>query len=359
MEELLEGWAGVDESIVDESNINNADEDLVVKQVDRKEVKTASAYTREEALSLVGLYYSIQKTRVGATNKLSAHERNVDIVSNPVFIESIKSELHKVEKQTARGLKAYADAQPLGTWCQSLRGLSYITTAGLLAHINLHVATNPAKIIRFAGLDPTIQWNKGEKRPYNAHLKTLCWKIGTAFKMANPNEVSVRGTDEELAVAILEEVKKKGTSLTAEGLLEKIRAKRQRANTKADLLSGEDCLYVRLYKERKKREIAYNEEGRFRDDALRRLEKALESRWRVSDEVKECWRRGKLPPHGLDLRAMRYAVTIFLHHYYHVGRSLEGLTVSRPWIVEPNLGGHSDYIYPPNLHVVGLKKPKW
>jgi hypothetical protein len=44
----------------------------------------------------------------------------------------------------------------------------------LLARIDIVKAPTAGHIWRYAGLDPTVRWNKGEKRPWNAGLKVLC-----------------------------------------------------------------------------------------------------------------------------------------------------------------------------------------
>ena len=65
------------------------------------------------------------------------------------------------------------DAQYLWYWS--------CISAGLMANIDITKVQTAGQIQAFAGLDPTREWNKGEKRPYNARLKALCWKIGQCF----------------------------------------------------------------------------------------------------------------------------------------------------------------------------------
>lgn len=36
-------------------------------------------------------------------------------------------------------------------------------------------------IWNFAGLNPQKKWGRGEKRPWNTQLKTICWKAGDSF----------------------------------------------------------------------------------------------------------------------------------------------------------------------------------
>ena len=104
----------------------------------------------------------------------------------------------------------------------TLHGVGPVIAAGLLAHIDITRANTAGSIWRFAGLDPTSEWKKGTKRPHNAALKTLCWKLGESF-------VKISGK--------------------------------------------EDSVYGKLYKERKAEESAKNERGEFADQAKQKLEK--------------------------------------------------------------------------------------
>lgn len=277
-----------------EEILNRTGEDKPVKQLKRKTVLQAVNFDREHALALAGLYVSTQKVRVGAGNRVDAHNRKTDNLADPGLIQAIKEELHKVELQAARGLKAYATASPLGRWAMSQRGCSYIIAAQLLAHIDVAFARTAGCIWSFAGLDPSKKWEKGEKRPYNARLKTLCWQLGSSFKRVSAHK---------------------------------------------------DAFYGHIYRQRKTQEVRYNEEGRFKDQALQKL--ADSKGRRTSPEQRQCWASGKLQPAGLDLRAMRYAVRIFLSHYHAVGRQLLGLPVPKPWVLEH--GGH--------VHEIGI--PNW
>lgn len=254
---------------------------------------------REQALAIVGLYYSIQRLRIGASNKVSAHERHVDVLADSALVKILKKDLHRIEKKAAVGLEIYAQSQPLGRWAMSHLGVGHIIAAGLLAHIDIARAPSVGKIWRFAGLDPTCVWKKGHKRPYNAVLKTLCWKLGESFKKVS---------------------------------------------------SKPDAFYGQLYKRRKAFELREDAAGKHADQARARLEKAIKARWDISPEQHKMWASGHLQPIGLDLRAMRWAVKFFLAHYHAVGRSIVCGEDVKPWILVH--GGHVDYIAPPNWPMV-------
>jgi hypothetical protein len=103
-------------------------------------------------------------------------------------------------------------------------------------------------------------WQKGEKRPFNAQLKVLCWKTGQSFmKLSN----------------------------------------------------RDDCYYGRTYRTRKEYEIANNESGKLATIAASQL-----PHFRPSTEAHKHYKEGRLPPAHIDARARRYAVKLFLSHLH-------------------------------------------
>lgn len=125
------------------------------------------------------------------------------------------------------------------------------------------LASNPQVI----GVDRTWRafsgnrpWSKGEKRPWNAGFKTLCWKAGHSFMMFS---------------------------------------------------NDERCFYGRLYRQRKEREINRNERGDFAETAKIRAETV----GKATDAYK-AYSKGILPPAHIDAMARRYTVKIFLSHLH-------------------------------------------
>lgn len=292
---------------------------LDIKKLPIAELIESATYTREEILALVGMYQSLQKLRVGASNKISAHDRKVDNLSEPLLVQKLKSSLEILENQAATSMGYYAKNNPLGQWCLSQRGCGPVVTAGLLAHIDFskcvcamfkHLSPTEipshacpglsyaGQIWSFAGLTPKKPWEKGMKRPYNARLKTLCWNLGKCF---------VR------------------------------------------LHKRDDCYYGKLYEQRKQREIRYNEEGRYADLAASKIAEARKKKYNLSPLQLAAWSNGKLQPAGLEQRACNYAVQVFLSHFFHVGyEMLHGKPPALPWVFVHGGEQHSRYIPPPN-----------
>ena len=173
-----------------------------------------------------------------------------------------------LEDQIKRALDKYSNSHELGVWARGVVGIGPVITAGLLAHIDIEKAPAAGHIWRFAGLDPTCKWEKGQRRPFNADLKTLCWKIGESFvKVANnPNDI-----------------------------------------------------YGKIYQKRKELEKERNEQLLFKEQAEQKLKDFKISK---NTDAYKAYSIGKLPDGHIHARAKRYAVKLFLAHYWEIGYKL-------------------------------------
>src|SRR5271165_4286334 len=156
-----------------------------------KDLKTAAAtLSPNEARYLVDAYYSIQEYRKAAANQVRA----LSTSGEPHAVIAWLFRQHEIlEAQIKRSLEAWTDSSKLGQWAKSITGIGPVISAGLLAHIDITKAPTVGHIWRFAGLDPTVVWGKKEKRPWNASLKTLCWKIGESFVKVSGNDADFYG----------------------------------------------------------------------------------------------------------------------------------------------------------------------
>jgi hypothetical protein len=256
-----------------------------------RDLRAASVtLTAAEARFLVDAYYQMQDNRIR-----SAHQaRTLGKEGEPhAVLDWLETQSRTLEDQLRGALKRYAESQPIGEWALSITGIGPVITAGLLAHIDIRKAPTVGHIWRFAGLDPTMRWEKGTKRPWNARLKRLCWLIGESFVkvQANPRDV-----------------------------------------------------YGQVYAARKAQEIERNEAGRFTDQAADAL---TAKRWKGDTQTKAHYEAGRLPPARIHLRAERYAVKLFLAHLHHVWHWLEfNEPPPKPYVVQHL--GHAHFIAPPN-----------
>jgi hypothetical protein len=252
----------------------------------------AQLMSRAEVRYLVDSYYAMQQNRIRFANQNRAL---IEQAEPATLVPWLSGQAERFEKEIRKALEPWAEHQAVGRWCLSITGIGPVLTAGLLAHIDITKAPTAGKIWRFAGLDPTSKWERGQKRPWNPSLKTLCWKIGESF-------VKVSGREKDI--------------------------------------------YGKLWLARKALEQQRNEEGRNAEEAARRV--ATVGR---ATEAYGHYAAGRLPPGQIHARAKRYAVKIFLSHLHHV-MYLDHFRRDppKPWVIEH--GGHSDMLPVPHLKEV-------
>lgn len=273
---------------------------------------SATMLDREEARYLVDLYYSVQEQRQRAASQSRTDEPHDLTVW-------LFDQFRVIENDIKKALGVYATSQLPGEWAQSVHGIGPVIAAGLLAHIDVNPWKCMAKpgqdrckksdphsdlgchqriihtaggVWRFAGLDPTQKWDKGQKRPWNARLKRLAWIIGDSF--------------------------------------------RKQRNSPKDF-------YGKFYEQRKEYETLKNQRGDYADLARESLETK-----KISDpDLKKTLQAGQIPAGRIELRCMRYATKLFLAHYHHVAYESEFNTAPpKPYVIEHL--GHAKYIAPPN-----------
>jgi hypothetical protein len=234
----------------------------------------AATMSAQEARYLVDLYYITQEDRKRSGNQVLAMGEEPHGVLKWFFDQN-----ETLESQIKGALDKYSEGQEIGRWMKSVLGIGPVIAAGLLAHIDIEKCPTAGHIWRFAGLDPTVTWGKGEKRPWNASLKTLCWKIGQSFmKLSN----------------------------------------------------RDDCFYGQAYRARKQFEIERNESGGNAETA-----KALLPKFNKNTEAYKHLSAGKLPPAQIDARARRWAVKLFLSHLQAKWWELHtGKPAPKPYVID-------------------------
>ena len=223
-----------------------------------KDLKAASQnMSVDEARYLVDSYYIMQESRKRASNQI----RSMEIEPTQV-ITWVAEASERLEDNIKMALDIYSSHSAVGKWIKSHYGIGPVIAAGLLAHIDITRSPTVGHIWAYSGLDPSKKWNKGEKRPWNASLKTLCWKIGQSFMK----------------------------------------------------FSGEErCYYGQLYKAQKAKYVARNDAG---DYKARAADILAAKKWNKSTEAYKHMSVGKLPPAQIDAMARRWAVKLFLAHVH-------------------------------------------
>lgn len=258
-----------------------------VQNLTRDLKKAAVTLSKQEARFLVDSYYQMQDSRIRTAGQM----REMAESGEPhEVLKWFNTQAEHLETEVQKALDAYSNGFVLGRWARSQYGIGPVIAAGLLAHIDIAKAETAGAIWRFAGLDPTSKWEKGQKRPWNAQLKVLCWKIGQSFL--------------------------------------------KQCNRDGDV-------YGHLLMERKALETTKNEMSAYSTQAAEILKRV------PGHAQKAIYAAGKLPPGHILSRAERYAVKLFLAHYHHVGYELlHAKLPPKPYVIEH--GGHTHFLAPPN-----------
>lgn len=215
-----------------------------------------------EARYFVNCYYDLQDYRIASGNQ---QRKLLEGEEPSEFIGWLNTNLDVLEGQIKAMLDKWSSAQHMGVWARNVCGIGPVISSGLLANIDITKAPTVGHIWRFAGLDPTSKWEKGEKRPWNASLKRLCWLMGESFVKVSGNKNDV---------------------------------------------------YGKLYLERKEYERRRNEGGELADQAKARLVTDAGRKRKLEPGLIAILEDGKLPAAALHERAKRWAVKIFLAHWH-------------------------------------------
>ena len=147
--------------------------------------QSGGGITDSEARYLTDIYYTMQDQRVRANNQVKGLERDAkksETAAEPhEALDWTLTQFTTLEDQIARLLSIYTQMHPMAWFFDQTVGIGPVLAAGLLAHIDIRKAPTAGHIYSFAGLNPETKWEKGKKRPFNADLKKLCWKIGDSF----------------------------------------------------------------------------------------------------------------------------------------------------------------------------------
>ena len=259
-----------------------------IKKLSKDLRAAAKLIGRVEARYLVDTYYQYQEFRITSANQIRQQ------IGEPSgLLAWVNDQTDTIERTIKNALGTFAAEYRVGKWLQSICGIGPVISAGLLAELDIRKAPSAGHFWSFAGLT-NREWNKGEKRPWNARLKTLiAFKVGESFVKVqnNPND-----------------------------------------------------FYGKLFRQRKDLEIAANLDGQYKDEA----EKAL-SKQRFGDQTtaKACYVNGQLPPAHVHARARRWTVKLFVSHLHSVMfQDFYGRQPPLPYVMAHM--NHVDMIDPPN-----------
>lgn len=272
-------------------NENDTEATLIAIKKLTKDVKLAAKKLgKHEVRFLVDLYYQMQHLRITTANQVRTLTNNKE---PNALLNHFLEQFTTLENAIRNALLAYVQSTVVGRWLISLVGIGPVISSGLIAHIDIEKAPTVGNLWRFAGMDPTVVWEKGKKRPWNQKLKKLAYFSGESFiKFRN----------------------------------------------------HKDDFYGKLYAERKHLEEEKNEAGLFLETAQKILESGL---FKKDTDAKMAYEAGRLPQAQIHARARRYAAKIFLSHVHQVMYE-DHYKVPAPKPYAIDILGHVHIILPPN-----------
>lgn len=291
----------------------------VLARMTRDMRQAAAIMSDQEARFLVDSYYSMQTSRIREAGRIRAMQKKAKAEAEGKPIERIEREEVTIEEEETKSdvgephtviawlfdnswlletavkgaLQKYAEASPVGRWAMGIHGIGPVISAGLISYLDPTWPT-VGHIYSFCGLNPTVQWKKGKKRPWSASAKQVAFKVGHSMMMRHKNP---------------------------------------------------KCIYGQLYAARKRKEALINERGGFADVAKQTL---AEKDFDKDTEAYKAYIVGKLPKGRIELRARRYSTKLFLSHWHAVAHwHATGQAVPLPYAIMHK--GHAHYLPPPNF----------
>ena len=224
--------------------------------------KKARSLHRREARCLVKAYYEIQRHRVNSASNIRASIKANEVPND--VLQWAAMQFETLEKDIVKILDIFSSQHEAGRWAKRQCGIGPVLAAGLLAHIDVNKSSTHGDVWHHAGLIPGLVKKKGETQSWNSDLRMLCWKIGESFVMFHKKP---------------------------------------------------NCFYGKLWREKKDIYQAKNEAGEYAGQCAEIL---ASKNFNKSTDAYKAYSEGKLPPAHVHARARRFAVKIFLSHFFEI-----------------------------------------
>jgi hypothetical protein len=312
----------------------------------------AESLTIPQARFVIDNYYTWQHNRIAAHNQAVALGKT----NEPhLALDYVEAAFGKFEDDMKAMLDAFTRSQEMGIWARSIMGVGPVLAAALIAHLDITKAETVGHFWRFAGLDPTIKWlgTKGAaelvdrglhecgtdkvtadllawlseqthrrheivqkmctdpltgkysvatakkalaRRPWNASLKVVCWKLGESFNKVQNYESDYYG--KKIAERGRYELKRNEKGEYADQCEQKLK----------DYRIGQDTFAYLYYAGRLTPEMA-------REVALLKTQAQREAHAKkIAGPVGSG--TPMLPPGHLFARRKRWGTKLFLAHYH-------------------------------------------
>jgi hypothetical protein len=329
-----------------------------------KDLKIAAkTLSKLEARYLVDTYYQMQENRIRADGQVRSLEK-ADSPEPHDTLSWLATNAEILENNVKSALDHYGNAHLVGRWSKSIVGIGPVISAGLIANIDMEpwrcviayadkkkkacTAREPhgpachriqlvtaGHIWRFAGLDPTVTWGKGEKRPWNAAMKTLCWKLGESFVKQSSHKDDVFGK-----LYVTRKIKETAKNLAGDF---SVQALEKLEKFKIDKGTDTYAWYAGHLTVEKAQQIL---------DAPQEKRQGLAIK--LASKGREADGQPMLPPGHIHARAKRWAVKLFLS-CWHEGAYFAYFDQLPPKPYVLTLEGHAHEFIVPNMEEI----PGW
>lgn len=319
--------------------------------------------TKKQAVVLIRSYYLMQDNRIRLSNQISSFKKKFPD-ENLETLTYLYNQAQALENEVLKIITVFYRKQPMRWFFEQTIGVGPVLSAGLMAHIDIEEAKYAGSIWRFAGLinDP---WEKGQKRPWNADLKTICWKISDSFVKFVDNPNGFYGKEYKARKEIYWERNINGV------YVERIKNEIIPKRNVEDLKTGKS-FYMGLVDPNKMKAELIRMENRKNEIKIEKAkDKAAGKKVQVYepvamnlDDVLADLDKNKkpinglpmLPPGHIDAMAKRATVKIFLAHLHKLWREYEGLPAAEPYILAHEPKKHTRFIAPPQVAPAPKKK---
>jgi len=281
-----------------------------------KDIKlAATTLNAQEARFLVDQYYSMQKQRIGNGQRALALSKTAE--PNLVF-SYLGDNFQLLEDQVKKTLEEYAKSRYIGRYMMSIRGIGPVIAAGLIAYIgDITACPTVGHIWAYGGVDPKRHWigataaervfKEESARTSDLHeiARAMCEEIGSSEEKFFQQIENAGGFTKENVISV-------GSRRPWNAKLKVLLWKIGQSFLKQP---ADQCIYRKIYDERKAYEQGKNARGEYAQTAADLL---AAKNYGKTTEAYKAMIEGRLSDGHIHARACRYAMKFFLSHVHKV-----------------------------------------
>lgn len=316
----------------------------------------SSEITKETFRFVVDRFYDAQSKRIVLSNQIDSITRGKD-VQDDTSLEILKMEYAvyvKLEASYNKLMDVCTKRTRSGRWLRAVSGIGPALAATFEAYFDVKKGTHASSFQSYAGLnDHSKPWYSKEQA--KAFVKKAMEQYETdvvtddvIIQISADTGWSVQflqnhAVDEEVLNKTGERVYNKTDLEKAITILPFNRNLKTACWKLGDTFvknANRKSKYGKIYQQRKAYELAKNENGDYAEYAALCLQKK-----NYTGDTRKIYESGKLPLNHIEQRARRYAVKMFISHYFEACyRYTYNEPSERPYAIEHL--GHTDYIEP-------------